>query len=366
MVDMNEEETIKLFLKNGFQISKNALSLASKNPQTIISKLKKIKPRPFIITEHHMKKVLEDTSVQTIDVKLIKEYVFSPEPIHIDDYVKELSSRYEKIKSLLLKQMTPKKLVSINKINPRTVALSVIGLVRKKNDNSILIEDSTGEINLYFDEDMREELENILLDDVIGAQCKKIKEKYYIKKVFFPDILSSRKINKTKDEIQIAIAFSPSGSTPSYHKKLIDRISSIKNFSTLFLFSHVTAVPTSNVSSKFKLIQISPDTAPKLFQLDEIKILAIPKLFFENFFKSTVTQEVFISILKRRELFIPFSPIINAHKNFILDEPPDIIISDFDGSFYQNYKGTTIISNSNPQKVFFVNLKTREVHETLV
>ncbi len=366
MIDMNKEEIIRLFLKNGFQISKSALGLVPENSQMIISKLKKIKPRPFIVTEHHIKKFLKDNPDKQINVKLIKEYSFSQTPVCVDDYVKGLSSRYEKIKSLLLKRMAPKKLVSINKINPRTTTFSLIGLVRKKNDDSILIEDSTGEVNLYFDKNMGMELGGMLLDDVVGVQCKKMKEKYYVKKVFYPDILSSRRINKTNDEIEIAIAYMSPGTTESNQKKIIDHITTMNKISTLFLLSHLGTTSTSDMLSKLKLIQIPFDAAPKLFHLDGIKILTIPRLFFKKIPESIPTSEVFVSILKRRELFTPALPIVNTHENFILDEPPDIIISDFNGTFYQNYKGTTIISNSDPKKVFFVNLKTREVHETPV
>jgi len=185
MIDMNEEDTVRIFLRNGFQISKSALSLVSEDPKTIISNLKKIKPRPFIITKQHIKKILEDTSNKPINVKKIREYNLNTKPTHVSDYVKELSSHYEKIKLLLLKQMAPKKLVSINKLTPRTITFSIIGLVREKNNDSVLVEDPTGETSLYFDNDMKKELKNILLDDVIGVQCKKIKEKCYVKKVFF-------------------------------------------------------------------------------------------------------------------------------------------------------------------------------------
>jgi len=184
MIDMNEDEVVRLFLKNGFQISKSAFGLIPEDPEVIIPKLKKITPRPFIITEQHIKKVL-DTSNKPVNVKVTEEYDFSKTPIHVGDYVKELSARYEKIKSLLLKQTSLKKLVSINKITPRTIIFSVIGLVREKNDDSILIEDPTGETRLYFDKNMKKELKNILLDDVVGAQCKKRKEKYHVEKVFF-------------------------------------------------------------------------------------------------------------------------------------------------------------------------------------
>lgn len=181
---MNEEEIVRLFLKNGFQISKSALGLVSEDQKTIISSLKKMNPRPFIITEQHIKKVLENTSSKPTNTEAEKMYNFRETPIRVSDYVKGLSVHYEKIKLLLLKQMASKKLVSINKITPRTITFSIIGLVRKKNDESVLVEDPTGEMSLYFDKDMKNELEKISLDDVIGVQCKKIRERCYVKKVF--------------------------------------------------------------------------------------------------------------------------------------------------------------------------------------
>jgi len=181
---MNEEEVVRLFLKNGFQVSKSALNLVSEDPEAMISNLKKINPRPFIITEQHIKRVLKNTPNKSINVGVIKKHDFSKTPVHVSDYVKELSLRYEKIKLLLLKQIRPKKLVSINKITPRTTTFSIIGLVRKKNDESVLVEDPTGEISLYFDKEMEKELKSILLDDVVAAQCQKKRERCYVKKVF--------------------------------------------------------------------------------------------------------------------------------------------------------------------------------------
>jgi len=187
MVAMDEEEVVRLFLKDGFQISKDALGLVPEDTKTIISNLKKIKPRPFIITKQHIKKVLEDASSKPVKEKRTKEYNFSKPSVRVDDYVKELSIRYDKIKSLLLNQMASKKLVSINKITPRTTTFSIIGLVREKSSDSILVEDPTGEANLYFGDNTKKELKNISLDDVVGAQCEKIKERYYVKKLFFAD-----------------------------------------------------------------------------------------------------------------------------------------------------------------------------------
>ncbi len=184
MINMDEEEIVKLFLENGFQISKSALKLVPEDPKRIIPDLKKTKPRPFIITEQHIKKILMETKNKPANTERKGADDFRKTVVCVGDYVNRLSARYEKNKSSLLKQMPSKKLISINKITPRTMIFSIIGLVRKKNDDSILIEDPTGETSLYFDGGIKNELKETSLDDVIGVQCKKIREKFFIKKVF--------------------------------------------------------------------------------------------------------------------------------------------------------------------------------------
>jgi len=48
---MEEKKIVKLFLQNGFQLSKSALTIIPPNPEEVIPELKKIKPRPFIVTD---------------------------------------------------------------------------------------------------------------------------------------------------------------------------------------------------------------------------------------------------------------------------------------------------------------------------
>jgi len=359
---MEEKKIVKLFLQNGFQLSKSALTIIPPNPEEVIPELKKIKPRPFIVTDEHIKKILKAKNFGSVEVKTIKKFTFKKTPLHVNDCVKHLSSRYEKIKSILIKRMAPKKLVSINKITPRTTEFSIIGLVKKRNGNSILVEDLTGVTSLYFDESMKKELDSILLDDVVGIQCKKIEEKYHVKKLIYPDVLSNRNVAKTKKEMLIAFLASTQNLTDAQTKKLTNYLLGIKNLSNIFVFGppkplYLTKTPELN------FVQIPLDPIPKLFQLDVIKILIIPNPFLNRFSKHSSPSDVLTSILKKRELIAGDSKIFNIYDDFILDEVPDIIASNFGRPTHINYKGTTIISNSNPKKVFIVNLKTRDVQQ---
>jgi DNA polymerase II small subunit/DNA polymerase delta subunit B len=296
-------------------------------------------------------------------VKILKEFTFTKTPMSVEDYVVELSSRYEKIKSLLLKQMSPKQLVSINKIGPQTTNFSIIGLVREKNNDSILVEDPTGEVCVFFDDTLKEKFNEILLDDVIGVTIKKIKEKFYARAITFPDISSNREINKTENDSVLAVVSCPSNLDEIKYKNLTSTLSSIENLSHVIFFDDIVNEKITHDFSKFN--PIIPKSNPSLFQIDNIKILVLPKLFFETLtFDFKVTDPITL-ILKKRHLFPAFFPKMHICDD-ILTEIPDIIISNLNETMNKNYKGTTILSNANPSKTFLINLRTREVIEKTI
>jgi len=187
LLQYSEEEVVKLFLKNGYQISKSSLPLVLANPEEIISGLKKLKPRPFLITEKHVKKILEERKEPKPKREIHKGPVPSKKPIKIEDYVKQLRSRYEKIRAILSKRMDKEKLISINKISEQRI-FSIIGIIREKGDSNLLLEDISGEVHVYFDGSMKKTLEKTCLDDVIGIRCKKIKDKIFTRNVIYPEI----------------------------------------------------------------------------------------------------------------------------------------------------------------------------------
>jgi len=156
---MKEQEIIKLFLGHGFQITKETLPLVSENTKDIINKLEKLTPRPFIITKKH---------IGLISSSRQKE----KKPITVDDYMQYLQSNYEKSKEIILEKNKLDSLLSINKIDENTDNFSLIVLIRKKNKNNLLVEDLTGEINISFNENLSEKINNIDIDSIIGIKCK--------------------------------------------------------------------------------------------------------------------------------------------------------------------------------------------------
>jgi len=360
---MNEEEIVRIFLQNGFQISKNALPLIIENPEHMLSELKKMKPRPFIVSEQHIKNIQKPTKIKPVETRFIKEYIQERGPVSVKDYLDFFISRYEELKKIISSKMGSEKLISINKIAMQTMMCSVIGIVREKNRNNILVEDSTGEVYVFFDESFKEKFEEIILDEVIGISIKKIKDKYYAKNVIFPDVPTNREINKTEKDTILAVVSTSSNLDETKYKNLLSILTSTENLSALIFFDD--NVNVTNDFSKFN--PLIPKQNPSLFQFENIKFLILPKKYIETLTFDFKTSDSIILMLKKRHLLCPCFP--KSHDNrddFVLTEIPDIIISNFGETVNKNYKGTTIISNSDPNKIFLINLKTRAVTEKLL
>ncbi|RKY24063.1 MAG: hypothetical protein DRP62_04635 [Planctomycetota bacterium] len=362
---MNEREIVKLFLENGFQISVSALSLVKEDPEGILHELKKLRPRPFIVTENHVKKIINEAGGKKPQIKILKEFHLTKKPIKIEDYTKHFLSRYEKMRNILLKHTSLKRLISINKITPKTQDFSIIGLVREKKTNSLLVEDPTGEIHVFFEDNMKTKFDEIFLDDVIGLKCKRVGEKFYADTVIFPDIPLDRKIHKTENEMKIMVVSNPSTLNDESYQKLVNLANNTKHLSSIFIFWNED-VESLEELSKFNLINIPKKFSPTIFQVSNVNILAIPKHFF-NGLNHRINKNILTSMLKKRHVLPTFDLKVHVDTdNLILESVPDIIVSNMNEGFYKNYKGTTIVSNKDAHKIFIIDLKTREVDEKTI
>jgi len=319
---MNEKEIIETFLDMGVQLSSEALSIIKKNPH-LIEQIKKEETRPFIITGEHLKKIMNLENEATI--KTIKIFSLKSDKIRIEDYVTHLHSRYEKMKDLILKN-NPEKVISINKITENTLKFTIIGIVRNKTQNSVTIEDMTGEINVIFDGILKYKLSEIGEDDVIGLTCRKEKNRYIASKIIFPDIPLNREVAKSNKDIKI------------------------------FVSSKIVKDEDDKT-----LINLEDVKEPEMKEYQNIKFLIIPKSFFQRI-NANVNSDFLQTILKKRHIYSCFIADMSfGEDQLVLEQIPDIIISDLSPRMCKNYKGTTIISVPENERGFIVNLKTREV-----
>ena len=340
---MERQEIVKMFLKNGFQLSENTLPIIEKKPEEFLTQIRKIKPRPFIVTKKHLEKVNETTTRDKCPkIKLIKKYSFEKKELRADDYTKHFGEIYEKIKDILLKNTRLTKLVSVNKITYKTSEFSLIVLVREKGMNSLLTEDPTGETHVFFIEDMKKEFDDVGIDNIIGLICKKKEDKIYAKKVIYPGIPITRKINKTEKEIKLFYLYKPSLLDEKDQEKLIGILRQTKKTYPIFVYGKWE---DKEVVKEFNNIFLFSEKN-YLLEIEEVKILVLT---------GPNDSE---NVLNRR--LVKGDGLLNI---FPVEEIPDIILTSEERFYSKNYKGTTIVSNNDKNKYFVLNLKTREVEE---
>ncbi len=346
---MEEKEVIKLFLDRGFQISKEALPLVIEDPEIILNGLNTLQPRPFIVTSNQVKKVFKELDLrkkEKPDIKLVSTFDFDKNPVSIEDYSKKFLSLFENIKSQLTANTELGKLISINKISPKTSEFSVIGMVREKRSNNIILEDSTGEIDIYFNALLQKKYDEIELDDVIGVKCKKIDVKFNALTVIYPDVPIKREIKKSKKDINlIFISEAISSTIPTNIENFVGQ----KDMhAVVFSFSQLS----SEILQGFQ--EIKYNDIISLLEIDGVKLMIIPKQFFEP----NINSLSIFYFLKKKMIFGLKSKIF---KNLFIEHIPDIIYTNLEPPIYKNYKGTTVISNTSNNEVYIINLKTREV-----
>ena len=326
---MDEKETVKLFLDRGFQLSKDALPYVSENPEMILKNLNMVSPRPFIITSDHVKKILQKHEVPR--VKIIKEIHPIHKSITVEEYFKDLLNVFEKIQNIISNNSLLDKLISINKITEKTNEFSVIGMVKEKVGTSLILEDPTGQIQLYCNDDMKMKADDVDIDDIVGVKCRRVDAKYYMMQIVFSEIPFQVDVKRSPKEFFLVFSLS-------------DNLEILKNYNS----EATITFSLPNDSNKLSFIDISG-----------VKIIIIPK----NSFKEEKKSDVLLKILRKR---IISKLAVTPSSYLFIEEVPHIILSNLTPTVYKNYKGTSIISNDDENKVFVINLKTREVVENII
>ncbi|MCD6402719.1 MAG: hypothetical protein J7K98_00110 [Candidatus Aenigmarchaeota archaeon] len=339
---MEEKEIVVKFLTNGFQLHPNTLQWLKSNEKKIdeiIQKLKSLENPPIIVDL----KVLETLFQEKQGLLKFVELKKRKEKLKVDDVLKYYTSRYEKIKKMLLGKLELPNIISINKITPLLTTFSLIGIVREKNDydKSIVLEDPTGEVRILLEES---DYNDVLEDDVIGVKCKR-KGREYVGKVVWPDIPLDREVNKLWEESYLLIGWG------------------IKEYPTSGKI-FVLDFENQNHDLGTPLFLESDKTVPQSLKIENLNILLIPLQWLEDYKKiwGVGYQEIVVKFLKRRHLSPkPPKPYLSNGDDFVIEELPDIIIipDKQQRSSYKNYKGTTIIVAGKESVV--VDLRNREV-----
>lgn len=385
---MKRSEIVRKFLKEGYQLDDSSLSFFSNNPEKIqefLSLLKKAKKRCTVITPEIINEILGLEK----GLKIIKTFRTRKEKKTVDDYINFLTTRYEKIKDILISRMRLVNPISINRISHKLRKFSLIVMIRDvdRDGKRIIVEDPTGSTHVV-SRDV-DGFELLVADEVVGLVCELLDNSVVLKKIIWPDIPIRRKVEKTTESIRCLFIsdfhLERVGLGYKYFKSFIKWLNSIKpdeNFYTFILgdisssrknFESLIDVLPENtyiILSKhdYRITSgnILPD--PVFIQINGVKIFLTHGYLFERYEKmwNLPPDRIIISLLKKRHL----NPMIDVQSldiedSLFLDIIPDIIVcGHFHTPTQSNYKGTTILSTGSfvTQPVFWlVNLKTREV-----
>jgi len=338
---MEKQEIIRLFLSHGFQLSEGAVKIIEKDPEYFLEEIENFNPRPFIITEQVAKKIVESKKEKNLEVRLLQKTTFRKDVLKPDDFIRKFLEIYEKISKILIENKKLVKLISINKISEKTETFSIIAMVREKNKTNLILEDKTGEIVAFPDENLKDEIETIELDDVLGFVCEN-KDRIYIKEVIFPDIPINRDINTTEKDARLFYFYKPSLLNQDEINKIFEILRNLKKQKFIFIYGGWEDRESTNI---FGEVQLIPDEEEMMiFEIGNVTLMSIKECEIVN-------------VLRKRLL-----KTSNQLDTFVLEKIPDIIFSK-NGTYYKNYKGTTILSLDKKDKYFVVNLKTRDVEE---
>jgi len=407
---MNKKDILVKLLEHGYQPHPDSLDLLIENSskfKEIISELNLLKPRPFVLTQDILlnlntikklngveniekikkSKLLKDIKIKT-KVEVLKRFEIKRRKKTINDFISYFTSRYNQIRKMLVGRLDLINLLSINKLTQRTNNFSIIGLVREKNDKNkyIIIEDLTGELQIFFEDEMYDE---ILLDDVVGIRCRKEDSRYIAMDIVWPDIPLKRRINRTEDEVYVLFIsdfhFDKEGFKKDSYEKFVKWVNSFQNLGYIFVVGDIGNENIFDDLPKNSKILYCPGNTdieiklpnhverlsdPSLVKIhDTVTVLLTHGKILEKYkllFHTENPLNIMMNLLKRRHIL----PVIDSDKIgiddiFVMNEVPDIFITGhFHKPGYQNYKGTTIISNGSfltDPTFYVIDLKTRRV-----
>jgi DNA polymerase II small subunit/DNA polymerase delta subunit B len=386
---MEKQGILKEFLNKGYQLDTEALDFFHKNQNEINNFLNKNIQLPSIIDLGFIFNFLKNQPI-----KINKKPTEIPSKISIDGFTQLLNKRYESIKKFLEERLELVNLISINKISSISKILSLIVMVKEKDESarSLTVEDQTGETILYLNKIDSESFKKIVLDEVIGIVCEK-NERIEATSIVWPDIPLKKDLIKTEKDVFCLFisdmhlddqSFNEQayenfirwldevnyekmyifvlGNISQNSKQVEDFLKKMLKYTTIYVksnsektqeFEGMTLEDNSNITIEngINLLLSTGETTSK----------------YKHLWPDQLPEQIMLNLLKKRHLNPTIENIqesILFENQFIIDTVPDIFVS---GSFHKpgllNYKGTTILSNSNfvtEPMLWLVNLRTRE------
>jgi len=285
-------------------------------------------------------------SLKVPEPEIVHHDEASSDEVHISDLTEFYLDRFEFLKEEVKKRLDDANISSINNLSSGKT--SVIGMVRKVDDGSVLLEDKTGELTLKTEE-------KFLEDEVVGVKGEVIVNEDVVMspdKIINPDVPIRRQV-PTLDQDLTALFVSEINQDVKERLKEIDP-------DYIFCASHRTGGK--------KVVHISEegeglsDIDPVRCDLGNLHILVHDGEALKKAERDLDidTKEALVALLKKRHL----DPVEmhSLQDRYLIRKVPDILHARGNEAVMTNYKGVTLVSTTD-EKAFLVDLKTREVDE---
>lgn len=387
MVLMEKEKIVKTFLEKGHQLDSKSLDFFFENPEKLDIFFEKTKniTIPPTVNLGFVKSLIEEKK----EVNVLKKFEFAAEgkTITVENITKYFANRYENLKKHLTGRLELVNLISINKITPKTKKFSLIVMVKEKTNRSLLIEDSTGEVTVYAQD---EAIDQVVTDEVIGTVCEKEDDTINVKKIIFPDTPLKKDITRTEKDVYALFISDMFLDQINNSRKILDKINAFDHEKLyVFVLGNISSKKEDIINffdglpkSSYKIFlkgKTDPDIetgdiclscSAALLKIENAILVLIcnGKMFseYKDIWKGQPSESIMLNLLKKRHLSpaFDFNKKISDEDIYIIDTVPDIFVSsNFDKPGITNYKGTTIIANGSflSEPIYWlINLKTRE------
>jgi len=208
--------TKALFEKNKEQVSEFFLELPKKNQES----LERLKIRLGLQIEISKETAMVTGNTKHTNegaeslVRVISKTQPASKKIEVEDFVKNLRSRFQSIREILQERQELENPISINKLSKTRQGTSIIGIITEKfvtkNRNIMFdVEDLTGRVRVLVNQnrqDIYKQAEDISMDSVIGFSGFGDREIFFANKIVFPDVALVEKKHAPVEEYAVFIS----------------------------------------------------------------------------------------------------------------------------------------------------------------
>jgi DNA polymerase II small subunit/DNA polymerase delta subunit B len=323
ILDRLNEDTLRSILMNGNKAAEKNGLVVEAIPQPPTSETADINP-PKEKQEMPRK---PDISIKTRKTDSIQK-------LNPQDCIKYYNNKYNSLKNILLKKTSA---TSINKTNNNPGTVTIIGMVKERGPNGLMLEDPTGTIETVLNPTI--DNRNMAEDDVLAISGGVREGKLFAKEIALPDVPLTHPVGEIDATMLLTEKMPSKDQNSNTNVDIICAPEEMKIGDNGTKLTNPAMIEITKQGKTIRLLVYKPEKETGLSTAVEL---------LKKRHLSPQRNQVFSSVTR------------DDHDPFLIDPIPDIfwLISHEKGTTI--YKGVTIIS-FNQNNAAMVDLKTRKV-----